>query len=121
VFLQYVDEAPANAEPDSAPVLDDGEMEIPSEDEFDERAEASKRTCWHDEDNEDEEPEPVYPNLHPQDPSNFFKLSAALKLLLARKITDSDIDTADALLREYCTELMEVCFKLIFPVYLENC
>lgn len=112
--MQYVE---VEIDQDLDPLIDDGEKEIPSEDEFDERAEASKRSR-RDEDDDDDEPEPVYPNLHPRDPGNFFKLSAALKLLLGRKITDMDIDTADALLREYCVELMEVCFCFSFPAYL---
>jgi hypothetical protein len=46
--------------------------------------------------------------LHPEDPTNFLKLCAALRVLIRRRITDSDIDTADRLLREYCTELIPV-------------
>ena len=46
--------------------------------------------------------------LHPEDPSNFLKLCAALRVLVWRRITDSDIDTAERLLRDYCTELIPV-------------
>jgi hypothetical protein len=47
--------------------------------------------------------------LHPSDPSNFLKLCAAIRILLRRRLTDPDIDHADRLLREYCTELISVC------------
>lgn len=46
--------------------------------------------------------------LHPDDPDNFVKLSTALRLLLSRELEEDDIETADELLREYCTELIEV-------------
>ena len=46
--------------------------------------------------------------LHPEDPSNFLKLCAALRVLVRRCITDLDIDTAERLLCDYCTELIPV-------------
>jgi hypothetical protein len=46
--------------------------------------------------------------LHPNDPSNFLKLCAAICILLRRQFTDFEIDDADRLLREYCTELISV-------------
>ena len=48
------------------------------------------------------------PRLHPDDPLNFFKLSAAPNLLLGTTIDDTSVEKADALLREYCTELIHV-------------
>ena len=33
--------------------------------------------------------------LHPDDPSNFLKLCAAIRILLRRWFTDSEIDCAD--------------------------
>lgn len=46
--------------------------------------------------------------LHPEDPANFLKLCAALRVLVRRRLTDLDIDTADRFLRDYCTELIPV-------------
>ncbi|KAF7372218.1 hypothetical protein MVEN_00081200 [Mycena venus] len=45
-------------------------------------------------------------NLHPDDPGNFLKLSAALSILQQETLWDADIDNADSLIREYCTELI---------------
>ncbi|KAL0959458.1 hypothetical protein HGRIS_014962 [Hohenbuehelia grisea] len=61
-------------------------------------------------DNDDEDPNEGLrdPNLHTDDPFNFFKLSRALRLLLAREITVEEADEADLLLREYCIELIEL-------------
>jgi hypothetical protein len=47
-------------------------------------------------------------SLHPDDPANFLKLSAALRLLVHRRLTDCHIDRAEQLIREYCTELLPV-------------
>ncbi|KDQ54236.1 hypothetical protein JAAARDRAFT_60664 [Jaapia argillacea MUCL 33604] len=47
-------------------------------------------------------------HLDPRDPSNFLKLSAALRLLLSEKITEVDLEGADKPIREYCTELIEL-------------
>jgi len=46
--------------------------------------------------------------LHPEDPTNFLKLCAALRVLVRHRITDSDIDTVDRLLRNYYTELIPI-------------
>jgi len=51
--------------------------------------------------------------LNPSDPANFLKLCAAIRILLRRQLTDPDIDHADRLLREYCTELISVCPHLV--------
>jgi hypothetical protein len=48
-------------------------------------------------------------SLHPDDPRNFLKLCSAIRILIRRRLTDSSIDQADRLLREYCTELITVC------------
>lgn len=47
-------------------------------------------------------------SLHPDDPANFLKLSAALRILIQRKLSDDDIDRADTLIREYNVELIHV-------------
>lgn len=47
-------------------------------------------------------------NLHPDDPENFLKLSAALTLLGKHTIWENEIVEADSLLRDYCTELITV-------------
>ena len=47
-------------------------------------------------------------SLHPDNPGNFLKLSAALRLLVRRQLTDTHIDRAEHLIREYCTELLLV-------------
>lgn len=60
-------------------------------------------------DEEDSEDEGAVSRLHPDDPDNFVKLSTALRLLLSRELLEEDIDAADDLLREYCTELIGVC------------
>ncbi|KAJ2933395.1 hypothetical protein H1R20_g3689, partial [Candolleomyces eurysporus] len=49
--------------------------------------------------------------LHPDDPSNFMKLCRALRLLLARQISDQEIDEAEKLLSEYCSELVTLYGK----------
>ncbi|KAG6819078.1 hypothetical protein H0H93_015717 [Arthromyces matolae] len=79
-----------------------------SDNEFELSLPPTKRQRRNDDDNDHEDEEPAFNNMHPRDPSNFFKLSAALKLLLAHKITDASIDKADVLLREYSTELIEL-------------
>jgi hypothetical protein len=51
-------------------------------------------------------------SLHPDDPANFLKLCEALKILVAREITDDQIETARGLLQSYCQELVYVsCSK----------
>jgi hypothetical protein len=46
--------------------------------------------------------------LCPDDPANFLRLCSALRILIRRRLTDPDIDRAEALIREYCTELITV-------------
>jgi hypothetical protein len=58
--------------------------------------------------NESEEDEDTPPCLHPDDPANFLKLGRAMRILLSREITDDQIEEADALLREYNQELVDV-------------
>jgi hypothetical protein len=48
--------------------------------------------------------------LHPDDPKNFLKLCSALCILTQRRLLDSDINQAEQLLREYCSELIPVSF-----------
>ena len=55
---------------------------------------------------------PTQFSLHPDDPKNFLKLSAALLILGKRTITSDDVDQADILIREYCTELITVFVSL---------
>jgi len=47
-------------------------------------------------------------SLHPDDPHNFLKLCSALRILIRRRLTSRDIDHAEVLIREYCTELIHV-------------
>jgi hypothetical protein len=47
-------------------------------------------------------------SLHPEDPANFLKLSAALRILIQHQLSDEDLDEADQLIRDYCTELLNV-------------
>ncbi|KAI6041804.1 hypothetical protein EDC04DRAFT_2892688 [Pisolithus marmoratus] len=46
--------------------------------------------------------------LHPNDPSNFLKLCAAICLLIKNTVTDQEVSSADMLLQEYCTELIQL-------------
>jgi len=46
--------------------------------------------------------------LYPNDPSNFLKLSAAIRILLCCQFTDSDVNHTERLIREYCMELIPV-------------
>ncbi|KAI5988503.1 hypothetical protein EDC04DRAFT_2614528 [Pisolithus marmoratus] len=46
--------------------------------------------------------------LHPNDLSNFLKLCATIHLLIKNTITDQEVSSADTLLREYCTELIQL-------------
>ena len=61
---------------------------------------------------EDEAQDAATPShLHPRDPGNFLKLGTALKIFASCKITESQIEEADSLIREYCLELIEVCYS----------
>jgi len=53
--------------------------------------------------------------LNPNNPDNFLKLCAAIRILLRCQFTDSDVDHADRLIREYCMELISVR-PLIAPI-----
>ncbi|KAL4073275.1 hypothetical protein V8B97DRAFT_2023066 [Scleroderma yunnanense] len=46
--------------------------------------------------------------LHPNDPANFLKLYAVICLLIKKTITDEEISSVNALLREYCMELIQL-------------
>ncbi|KAF7968608.1 hypothetical protein HWV62_30027 [Athelia sp. TMB] len=59
-------------------------------------------------DDEDSDDKGAASRLHPDDPDNFVKLSTALCLLLSCEITEDVIDMADELIREYCTELIDL-------------
>ncbi|KAJ7037010.1 hypothetical protein C8F04DRAFT_1181026 [Mycena alexandri] len=50
------------------------------------------------------------PNLHPDDPNNFLKLSSALKTLVQDTITEAELVRADKSLREYAWELVDVLY-----------
>ena len=47
-------------------------------------------------------------SMHLNDSYNFLKLCSALRILVWRHLVNSDIDFADHLLHEYCTELIPV-------------
>ena len=53
-------------------------------------------------------------SLHLDDPKNFLKLCCVLHILVRHCPTDADIDRADRLLREYCTELITVSHSVAF-------
>ncbi|KAG1736838.1 uncharacterized protein EDB91DRAFT_1055457 [Suillus paluster] len=55
----------------------------------------------------DEEEELKF-GLHPDDPANFLKLSGALRILMHHTLSDTDIDCADTLIRQYATELLKL-------------
>lgn len=76
-----------------------------------------KRPTQQGTDDEGSDEEEALSRLHPDDPDNFVKLSTALRLLLARELEEDDIETADELLREYCTELIEVCVYIHYPCF----
>lgn len=52
---------------------------------------------------------PQSSELHPRDLDNVEKLCAALKIFLSKTLSKAQVEDADRLLREYCTELLEVC------------
>ncbi|KAJ7508235.1 hypothetical protein B0H11DRAFT_1902552 [Mycena galericulata] len=52
-----------------------------------------------------EEPDSPFA-LHPDDPGNFLKLSSALCIFQQEVLSDTDIDRADKLIRDYCKELI---------------
>lgn len=54
-------------------------------------------------------------NLHPDDPANFLKLSEALKIYMSYRITDTEIDKADNLIRAYNLELIKVRGSVSLP------
>jgi len=58
--------------------------------------------------------------LHPDDPANFLKLCAALRILMQHVLSETDIDNADSLLREYATESIKVCIQLLWIVVFAN-
>lgn len=116
ISSQFIDD-----DPDALVIPDAGTNNFTSDDEYADCHQPAKRRRVQDVDanDDEEEDDPNLPNLHPRDPSNFFKLSAALRLLLSHKITDGDIDQADKLLREYCLELSEVslCMNVASDVH----
>lgn len=56
------------------------------------------------------------PNLHPDDPAHFMKLSSVLQTFFAEEITDEQIVDGDWKLREYCLELLHVRQLLFYMV-----
>lgn len=58
---------------------------------------------------QNDEEEPIASCLHPDDIPHFLKLSRALQLLLRRDIAEFEVNEAEQLLRDYCTELISVC------------
>lgn len=58
-------------------------------------------------------------SLHPDDPANFLKLCAALRILIRRKLSDDDISQAERLISQYCGELIHVSF-IYFAMVLIN-
>jgi hypothetical protein len=56
--------------------------------------------------------------LHPDDPENFLKLSAALRIIVRHQISDQDINDVDRLLREYASGLIRVSKNHTFGGFL---
>ena len=75
----------------AVPEEEDGDWEDDNEDDEDE-LDPGMRTC----------------QLHPRDLNNFLKLCRALRLFISDAMSEEQITSADALIREYCTELLEV-------------
>ncbi|KAG2058078.1 hypothetical protein BDR06DRAFT_1004753 [Suillus hirtellus] len=46
--------------------------------------------------------------LHPEDSSNFLKLSAALHILIKHQLSYEDLDEVDQLIHGYCTKLLNL-------------
>ena len=77
---------------------DDGAMEIDSDEAFE--ADGSG----------DEVEDTRHPSLlHPHDLENFLKLCSALSNFLEAELDEERLIHADQLLRDYCTELLQVC------------
>lgn len=95
---------------EAAMVTDEGEHEVDPDEDWGSEASKRQRIAGGEIDEEDKgrETEPTIPNLHPDDLPHFFKLTEALKLICAYEFTDDDIEDADRLLREYCTDLLRL-------------
>ncbi|KAJ6479999.1 hypothetical protein C8R47DRAFT_1074460 [Mycena vitilis] len=109
INAQQMDVDPDPPTPNAAPDAggepdDDSDYEDPS------GSKKRRRAGENDEDSDEEEEREARagPNLHPDDPANFCKLAAAVKLLMARPITDAQIDQAEGLLRSYLPELIRL-------------
>lgn len=101
-MLQYVEEPFDDGFPEEV-ILDAGAIE-------EETDLFHPVTTANDEDEDDDSNR--LPNLHPDDPANFFKLSAALDILLARTLAVQDVATGGELLRAYCKELIHVSLSV---------
>ncbi|KAK0432003.1 hypothetical protein EV421DRAFT_1911298 [Armillaria borealis] len=100
---QYVPEPEPNGMDN---IMDAGEIEGASKDEYDE--EIPPKHLRTGDPNSENDADPALPNIHPNDPANFFKLSAALQLILAQKTCNQDIEEADVLLQQYDLELISL-------------
>ena len=79
---------------------DDGAMEIDSDEAFEA------------DDSGDEVEDTRHPSLlHPRDLENFLKLCSALSNFLEAELDEERLTQADRLLRDYCTELLQVCTR----------
>ncbi|OSD01435.1 hypothetical protein PYCCODRAFT_1425928 [Trametes coccinea BRFM310] len=70
---------------------------------------------------DDEDDGSARSRLHERDLQTFLKLCTALRLFLSDSITEAQLQQADKLLREYCVELVEVCYfiSLVEPSLME--
>ena len=100
-----------DVDPDSDNGKDEGAVEIGTDDEFDGTDPGKKRR-----ENTGEDDSHLPSNLHPADPGNFLKLCSAVKLLCSRSITEAEILEADALLRAYCKELVQVRSHVLYAI-----
>jgi len=116
LFFQYIDE---HAQDKDAPI-DEGALDIDSEEEYVTEHQAKKRRKEVNERDADDVDSTSFelelsgiPNIHSDDLSHFFKLSKSLQLLIGRTITNTQIDEAEVLLRGYCLELLTVSLTAV--------
>ena len=112
-----------NVDSDCEDVLDAGAVEISDAEEYSgssKQAARKRRRTEKTQPNTGEEEaidEAMPANLHPDDPANFLKLCRAIRILIKREISDADLEEADALIRQYCSELVKASRVFGFPKF----
>lgn len=108
---------------DCEDVLDAGAVEISDAEEYtgsSKQATRKRRRTDKTRPNAEEEEardEATPANLHPDDPANFLKLCRAIRILIKREINDADLEEADALIRQYCSELVKASIMFDYPSF----